>query len=116
MKNLSIKDMFEMQDKLYEKHTWWGKRTPETGQSKLLWMFEEMGEVVALIKKKGKDEIMNNPEIRSKFITECADVLMYFNDVLKCYGFTPEDISEAYQKKVEKNLTREFHKHKIDPK
>ena len=37
---------------------------------------------------------------------ELADVLMYYNDVMLCYGITPEELKEAYTRKFEKNMTR----------
>lgn len=110
-KDLSFTEMFEMQDKLYEKHDWWLQRTPENAHKKFLYMFEEMGEVVSIIKKQGDDNILNDAEIRAHFIEECTDIMMYFNDMLKAYNFKAEDISKAYVEKFEKNLNREYKKH-----
>ena len=114
--DLTFTDMLKMQDEQYEKHTWWNQRTPENAKDKLLWMFEELGEVVSIIKKRGKEEIMNASETRTHFIEECVDVLMYFNDVIKSYDISPQDIAEAYIRKYEKNLNRDFTKHSNEHK
>ena len=37
---------------------------------------------------------------------EMADVLMYYNDVLLCYGIRGEELKEAYTTKFEKNMKR----------
>lgn len=37
---------------------------------------------------------------------EMADVLMFYNDVMLCYGITPEELQESYTRKFEKNMTR----------
>ena len=47
------------------------------GRESLLWMIEEIGEVIAIIKNKKEKEIMENQEIREKFVEEIADVYMY---------------------------------------
>ena len=39
-------------------------------------------------------------------VDELADVLMYYNDVLLCYGITAEELKRAYTAKFQKNLTR----------
>ena len=39
-------------------------------------------------------------------IEEMADVLMYYNDVLLCYGISGRELKEAYIAKFEKNMTR----------
>lgn len=31
---------------------------------------------------------------------------MYYNDVMLCYGISPEELKEAYTRKFEKNMTR----------
>lgn len=37
---------------------------------------------------------------------EFADVLMYYNDVLLCYGISEGELKEAYTFKFEKNIKR----------
>ena len=39
-------------------------------------------------------------------IKEMADVLMYYNDVMLCYGITAEELKAAYSDKFEKNMKR----------
>ena len=39
-------------------------------------------------------------------IEEMADVLMYYNDVLLCYGISEKELKEAYIAKFEKNMKR----------
>ncbi len=34
------------------------------------------------------------------------DVLMYYNDVLLCYGITVDELKESYKNKFEKNMNR----------
>ena len=33
-----------------------------------------------------------------------ADVLMYYNDVMLCYGITAEELKKSYVDKFEKNM------------
>ncbi len=111
MLDLKISDMMDMQDALYEKNKEnWDAPAPEKGRNQLLWMFEELGEVIAIIKKRGDNAIMNDVELKEKFITELSDVLMYYIDTLICYGISPNDISKAYRTKFEKNMNRDFPK------
>ena len=72
----------------------------------LLWMIIEAGEMADIIKKKGDEAILHDAEARSHFVEETCDVLMYLNDVLLCYGITPEEIAAAYRAKFERNMTR----------
>ena len=44
--------------------------------------------------------------IRQHLVEEMADVLMYYNDVLLCYGISVRELKEAYTAKFEKNMTR----------
>ena len=39
-------------------------------------------------------------------VEEMADVLMYYNDVLLCYGISADELKEAYIAKFEKNMKR----------
>lgn len=59
-----------------------------------------------MIKKQWHDKIMENEAVRQHFVEEMADVLMYYNDILLCYGITPEELKAAYTEKFEKNMTR----------
>ncbi|EFI41359.1 hypothetical protein HMPREF0629_01417 [Peptoniphilus sp. oral taxon 386 str. F0131] len=37
---------------------------------------------------------------------ELTDVLMYYNDVLLCYGISVEELKGSYTSKFEKNMKR----------
>lgn len=111
MSDLKISDMMKRQIALWEKHKdTWSPMEPIYGRNSLLWMFEEIGEVIAIIKKKGEDEIMNNPQVRDHFVEEMVDVMMYYTDTMLRYGVTAKEISEAFIKKSERNINREYNK------
>jgi len=107
MDDMTIAQMQEMQRALNERYRGkWEPLIPKTGQEQLLWMIGEVGEVIDIIKKQKDGAIMNDSTTRAAFIEEMADVLMYFNDVLLCYGVSPEDIARVYRAKYERNLNR----------
>ena len=45
-------------------------------------------------------------DLRQHLVEEMADVLMYYNDVLLCYGISEQELKEAYVAKFEKNMKR----------
>ncbi len=49
---------------------------------------------------------MQNGEARRHLVEELSDVLMYFNDVLLCYGITEQELKQACTTKFETNMTR----------
>ncbi len=103
----SIDEMQKMQDELHEKYKdKWEPICAETGKNKLLWMIGEIGEVIDIIKKNGASKSIEVPELRNNLIEELADVLMYYNDVLRCYGISEEELKQAYASKFEKNMKR----------
>lgn len=105
--DFSIGEMMEMQRVLQEKYKGrWEPISPETGKNKLLWMVSEVGEVVDIVKKDGHGRIMEDKAVRRHFVEEMADVLMYFNDMMLCYGLSPEELKTAYTEKFQRNLTR----------
>ena len=109
MKDLRISEMMEMQSKLWSLHQ--NNCAPMEAayaRDSVLWMIEELGEVIAIIKKKGDQAIMSNPDVRAHFLEEMSDVLMYYHDALMRYGVSAEEISKAYVEKHERNLTRFF--------
>lgn len=109
MSNIRISDMMDMQRQLFEAHKdQWAPRCPQNAREFMLFLMEEFGEVVAIYKKKGNDFIMEDPAVRSHFCKEMADVLMYFTEILLCYGITPEEFSSAYIEKHCRNLGRNF--------
>ena len=107
MNNFSINDMLSMQKHLQEKYKdKWETISPEAGKHKLLWMIGEIGEVIDIIKKNGDTNTVEDKELRKQLVEEMADVLMYYNDVLLCYGISEEELKEAYISKFEKNMKR----------
>ena len=49
---------------------------------------------------------MDDPEVRAHFIEEMADVLMYFGDVMLCYGITEQELKQIHEAKFERNMSR----------
>lgn len=109
VEDLSISQMLEMSQKLWEIHKdTWSPMQPEHGKISILYMIEEIGEAIAIIKKKSEDEIMNDPRIREGFIEELGDVLMYYSDTLNRFKITPQEFSSTYVKKFESNMKRDY--------
>lgn len=107
--DLSISQMMDMQRELFERHKdTWSPMEPEYGKDFLLYMVEEMGEVIAILKKKGCTAVMEDRDVRDAFLTEMADVLMYYQEVLLRFHVTPEEISEAYFRKHARNMGRDY--------
>ena len=107
MGDFSISDMLAMQQALQKKYKdKWEPICPEAGKHKLLWMLGEVGEVIDIIKKNGDQKAVEDTALRQHLVEEMADVLMYYNDVLLCYGISEEELKEAYTAKFEKNMTR----------
>lgn len=107
MSDFTVKDMLTMQQELQEKYKdKWEPICPEAGKHKLLWMIGEIGEVIDIIKKNGDTKAVEDVALREHLIEEMADVLMYYNDVLLCYGISEEELKEAYVTKFEKNMKR----------
>lgn len=107
MSDLSVKEMLDMQRVLQEKYKdKWETIGPAAGKHKLLWMIGEIGEVIDIIKKNGDTESVSNSELRKHLVEEMADVLMYYTDVLLCYGIGEDELREVYTAKFEKNLNR----------
>ena len=107
MEDFTMNEMQEMQRILQNKYKdKWEAISPETGQSKLLWMVGEIGEVIDIVKKNGGREASENPERRRHLVEELADVLMYYNDIMLCYGITPEELKQVYTEKFQRNMKR----------
>lgn len=107
MDNFGLNEMQEIQKQLQEKYKdKWGGLCPEKGAAQLLWLYGELGEVGDIIKKNGSDTVVNDKAVRDHFIEELCDVMMYFNDIMLCYGVSPEELKEAYLKKHEINMSR----------
>lgn len=99
--------MLEMQKTLQDKYKdIWKPICPDRGQEQLLWMIGEIGEVIDIVKKHGGDSACRDENLREHLVEELADVLMYYNDVLLCYGIPAEELKRAYIGKFEKNMKR----------
>ena len=107
MGDFTINEMLAMQQALQEKYKdKWEAIGPEAGKHKLLWMLGEVGEVIDIIKKNGDQKAVADADLRQHLVEEMADVLMYYNDVLLCYGISAQELKEAYTAKFETNMTR----------
>lgn len=108
MKDATISDFLRMQHTLAEEKGWMKDRNPGYAPFSLLWSIDELGEAIAIIKKKGTDGIMNNPSVRERYVEEIADTFMYVFDMMECLGISGEEFTEAYVKKFEHNLGRQW--------
>lgn len=107
MEDFSVNNMLEMQRVLQEQYkNKWEEISPEAGKHKLLWLLGEIGEVIDIIKKNGDTKSVEDKELREHLVEEMADILMYYNDVLLCYGISADELKEAYTAKFEKNMKR----------
>ncbi len=107
MVDFSINEMLAMQKKLQEKYKdKWEAVSPEAGKHKLLWMIGEVGEVIDIVKKRGDKAAVEDSNIRKALVEEMADVLMYYNDILLCYGITAEELKSFYVEKFYTNMQR----------
>lgn len=59
-----------------------------------------------VIKKQGPKRIMEEPEVRRHFVEEMCDVMMYFNDLMICFGISSDELAEQYRAKHRCNMTR----------
>lgn len=111
MNDLKISEIMKMQEDLYELNKKnWNPLESEYGKDSFLWMIEEIGECIAIIKKKGHDEIVNNLDVRNHFIEEMADVLMYYSQILLRFGISAEELAETTFAKHQKNINRNYQK------
>lgn len=107
--DLTVNELMEMQRALQEKYRGiWEPIGPEVAANKLLWGIGEIGEVIDILKKRGPDQVMADPEVRRHFIEETADVFMYLADVMLCFGIDPEEFARIYREKHEYNMVRRF--------
>ena len=107
MDDFGINEMRSMQIAVQKKYKdKWEKISPETGKNKLLWMIGEIGEVIDIIKKHGSKAAEQENSERGHLIEELADVLMYYNDALLCYGISADELKAAYTEKFKRNMDR----------
>lgn len=107
-KILDLEEMFRLQEELQARHPEWGGLPPERARNQLLWTFEEMGEIVAIFKKKSLEEMLEKGSVRDCFLKEVCDVFMYMSDMLLCMGVTPEELTETYRGKFRYNMQRDW--------
>ena len=108
-KDMRMSELMDRQRQLNEKHRdEWAPLEPENGRNSLLWLVEELGETVSVVKKRGEDAILHDPAVRAHFLEEMSDILMFWADTLLCFGVTPEEISAACGKKQLRNLKRDW--------
>lgn len=106
---LTMRDLMDIQDQLQEKYKGvWEGNSPETAQHHLLYAVEEIGEVSAILKKRGAKAVVSDSTVRAHFCEEMADVFMYLTDVLLCCGVNAEEFDQAYRAKADRNLKRDF--------
>ena len=107
MSDFTVNEMQAMQQALQAKYKdKWEPICPEIGQNKLLWMIGEIGEVIDIVKKHGGEKASSDRDLRRELVEELADVLMYYNDVLLCYGISAEELKNSYMEKFEKDMKR----------
>ena len=107
MEDFGMLEMQKMQKTLQDKYKHkWEPICPATGKNKLLWMIGEVGEVIDIIKKHGDEAAISNPELRNRLVEEMADVLMYYNDVMLCYGIDVDELKKVYEEKFNVNMKR----------
>lgn len=105
---ITLGEILAMQRELLDAHPEWSAVAPERGRDALLWMVEELGEVIAIIKKRGEAEIMEAPGTRAAFTEELCDVLMYFSKTMLCFGVDEGELAEAYRRKHAHNMGRDW--------
>lgn len=107
MEDFGMNEMLDMQRALQEKYKGiWKPICPDRGQDQLLWMIGEVGEAVDIIKKHGGEAASRDEQLRAHLVEELADVLMYYTDVLLCYGISAQELKRAYTEKFETNMRR----------
>ncbi len=107
MEDFGLQKMQEIQKQLQAKYKdQWSPLTPELGKQQLLWLVGELGEVVDVVKKEGDQKIMEDKGVRTHFVEEMVDVMMYFNDVMLCYDVTVEEFKHVYLEKHYRNMER----------
>lgn len=105
--DISISKMLQLSHNLWEEHKdSWEPMEPEYGRNSILYMIEEVGEAIAIIKKRGEGDIMNDAKTREHFVEELCDVAMYLADTLNRFDISAEEFSDTYIKKMQYNMKR----------
>ena len=106
---MTVQDMMDIQVALQERYRGvWEGDNPDTAKNHLLYAVEEVGEVAAILKKRGAQAVVADENVRAHFCEEMADVFMYLTDVMLCCGVTAEEFEKAYRAKADRNLKRDF--------
>lgn len=107
-KTVTAREMHEYQKNLQEKYqVQWGEPiSPRMAVRKMLWAYGELAEASDIMKKIGDEAILHDPETRRHFVEELGDAMMYLYDVMLCYDISPEEFSEVYRAKCERNKNR----------
>ena len=107
--SLTFRDLMDIQTALQEKYRGvWEGDCPDTAKNHLLYAVEEIGEVSAILKKRGAEAVVADENVRAHFCEEMADVFMYLTDVMLCCGVTAVEFEKAYRAKADRNLKRDF--------
>lgn len=107
MHDFTINEMHAMQQTLHARYqSLWDPYAPESGKNMLLWMIGEIGEVIDIVKKNGCARAASDPALRAQLVEEMADVLMYYNETMLCYGITADELKQAYTAKFKRKMTR----------
>ena len=102
--DLRIADMMAMQKALHQLHeSEWFPLEPAFGQHSILYMIEEIGEAIAVLKKKGDQAVMHDASVRAAFLEELADVLNYALILADKYNF---DVIDIVKEKIERNALK----------
>ena len=105
--DLTVSEMQFMQKELQETYfDKWGGLSPEKAKEQLLWLMIELGEAADILKKSGCEAVMEDAAIRDHFVEELCDVLMYFYDATLCFDIGPQELSEKFVEKFQRNMTR----------
>ena len=103
----TVSEMLDMQKQLADHYNNYNETPcPMWGRKKTLWMLGEVGEIIDIEKKKGDEQILNDPEVRAHFVEEMTDILMYYTEILMCYDISEDELKNAYVKKFERNMHR----------
>jgi len=109
MSDLKVSELLGMQRALWERNAGhWDPLEPAFARNSVLFMLGELGEAIAIIKKRGESEIVSDPALRRHFVEELVDMWMYAVDVLLRYGISAEEFSEVYLAKHARNMRRDF--------
>lgn len=107
--DLKISELKQMQLNLYELNKEkWNDMEPKYAKNHILYMIEEIGECISIIKKKKIDSVMNDEHIRNRFIEELSDVLMYYIEVMNRLNISAEEFTKVYLEKYNTNLNRNY--------